>query len=101
LILEYAVGAGAVSIGWSGYVVDLLKGAFGIVLPKALTVSPFSGGIVNLPAVLIILAVTALLILGTSQSTMANNVIYSYRKSHLRDGYVEPENDDVVINDAS
>ena len=75
LVLEYAVGAGAVSIGWSGYIVDLLKGAFGIVLPKALTVSPFSGGIVNLPAVLIILAVTALLILGTSQSTMVNNVI--------------------------
>ncbi len=75
LILEYAVGAGAVSIGWSGYIVDLLKGAFGIVLPKALTTSPFSGGIVNLPAVLIILAVTALLILGTSQSTMVNNVI--------------------------
>ncbi len=75
LILEYAVGAGAVSIGWSGYIVDLLKGAFGIVLPKALTASPFSGGIVNLPAVLIILAVTALLILGTSQSTTVNNVI--------------------------
>jgi len=75
LILEYAVGAGAVSIGWSGYVVDLLKGAFGIVIPKALTASPFAGGIINLPAVLIILAVTALLILGTSQSTMVNNVI--------------------------
>ncbi len=75
LILEYAVGAGAVSIGWSGYIVDLLKGAFGIVLPKALTSSPFSGGFINLPAVLIILAVTALLILGTSQSTMVNNVI--------------------------
>ncbi len=75
LILEYAVGAGAVSIGWSGYIVDLLKGAFGIVLPKALTSSPFSGGIVNLPAMLIILAVTALLILGTSQSTTVNNVI--------------------------
>ena len=75
LILEYAVGAGAVSIGWSGYIVDLLKGAFGIVIPKALTSSPFSGGIVNLPALLIILAVTVLLIFGTSQSTTVNNVI--------------------------
>ncbi len=75
LILEYAVGAGAVSIGWSGYVVDLLKGAFGIVIPKSLTTSPFSGGIINLPALLIILAVTVLLILGTSESTKVNNVI--------------------------
>jgi len=75
LILEYAVGAAAVSIGWSGYVVDLFKGALGITIPKALSVSPFSGGIINLPAVLIILLVTALLILGTSESTRVNNVI--------------------------
>jgi APA family basic amino acid/polyamine antiporter len=75
LILEYAVGAAAVSIGWSGYVVDLLKGAFGITLPTAMTASPFAGGIINLPAFLIILLVTALLILGTSESTKVNNVI--------------------------
>lgn len=75
LILEYAVGAGAVSIGWSGYVTDLLKSAFGITLPKALTASPFAGGIINLPAFLIILVITALLILGTSESSKVNNVI--------------------------
>lgn len=75
LILEYAVGAAAVSIGWSGYAVDLLKGAFGISLPTALTASPFAGGIINLPAFLIILLVTGLLILGTSESSKVNNVI--------------------------
>jgi len=75
LILEYAVGAAAVSIGWSGYLVDLLKSALGITFPKALSVSPFSGGIINLPAVLIILLVTALLILGTTESARVNNVI--------------------------
>jgi APA family basic amino acid/polyamine antiporter len=75
LILEYAVGAAAVSIGWSGYVADLLKSAFGMVIPTAFTASPFSGGIINLPAVLIILLVTALLILGTAESTRVNNVI--------------------------
>ncbi len=42
LILEYAVGAAAVSIGWSGYVVDLFKSALGITIPKALSASPFS-----------------------------------------------------------
>src|SRR5690348_7073364 len=75
LILEYAVGAAAVSIGWSGYIVDLLKSSLGITLPTALTESPFSGGIINLPAVLIILLITALLILGTSESAKVNNII--------------------------
>ena len=75
LILEYAVGAAAVSIGWSGYVTDLIKSAFGITLPKALTISPFSGGIINLPAFLIILLLTLLLIVGTSETSRFNNVI--------------------------
>lgn len=79
LILEYAVGAGAVSIGWSGYVVDFLKSALGITLPKVLTASPFAGGFVNLPAVVIILLVTALLILGTSQSTTVNNIMVAIK----------------------
>jgi APA family basic amino acid/polyamine antiporter len=75
LILEYAVGAAAVSIGWSGYIVDLLKGAFGITIPSALTTSPFAGGIINLPAVVIILLITGLLVLGTSESAKVNSVI--------------------------
>src|SRR5207248_2465645 len=57
LILEYAVGAAAVSIGWSGYFVDLLK-SIGITIPKAFSASPFSGGIINLTAVIIILLIT-------------------------------------------
>jgi basic amino acid/polyamine antiporter, APA family len=79
LILEYAVGAAAVSIGWSGYLADLLKGALGIALPKALTASPFAGGIINLPAFLIILVITALLILGTSESARINNIIVTIK----------------------
>ncbi|HCI79685.1 MAG TPA: amino acid permease [Ktedonobacter sp.] len=79
LILEYAVGAGAVSIGWSGYVTDLFKSAFGVTLPMALTASPFAGGIINLPAFLIILVITGLLILGTSESTTVNNIIVAIK----------------------
>jgi APA family basic amino acid/polyamine antiporter len=79
LVLEYAVGAAAVSIGWAGYVSDLLKSAFGVTLPTSLTASPFAGGIVNLPAVLIILVITALLIVGTSQSTIVNNIIVAIK----------------------
>lgn len=79
LILEYAVGAAAVSIGWSGYVTDLLKSAFGLTLPPGLTDSPFSGGIINLPAVIIILLITALLIRGTSESSKVNNIIVAIK----------------------
>jgi APA family basic amino acid/polyamine antiporter len=78
LILEYAVGAAAVSIGWSGYFSDLLQ-AIGIILPKALTISPFSGGIVNLPAVIIILLITGLLVRGTSESSTVNTVIVAIK----------------------
>jgi basic amino acid/polyamine antiporter, APA family len=79
LILEYAVGAAAVSIGWSGYFSDLLKGALGIVIPKSLTASPFAGGIINLPAFLIILLITVLLIVGTSETSKVNNVIVAIK----------------------
>src|SRR5436305_1257100 len=79
LILEYAVGAAAAGVGWSGYFTDLLQGSFGITLPHDLTTSPFSGGIINLPAVLIILIITALLVVGTSESTKVNNVIVAVK----------------------
>ncbi|GCE28395.1 amino acid permease [Dictyobacter alpinus] len=75
LILEYAVGAAAVSIGWAGYFTDLMKSLFGITVPHALTASPFSGGIVNLPAVLIVLILTAILVRGTSESSKFNNIM--------------------------
>lgn len=74
LILEYIVAASAVSIGWSSYLVDLLKSA-GVNLPAALTTSPMSGGIVNLPAALIVLAITALIITGTQHSATANKFV--------------------------
>ena len=53
LILEYAFAVSAVDIGWSGYFNNILTN-LGIVLPKALTLAPYDGGIVNLPAVLIL-----------------------------------------------
>lgn len=81
LVLEYGVGAGAVAIGWSGYLTDFLKSSFGWALPTAITASPFNtpSGVVNLPALLIILVITALLILGTSESSMVNNVIVAIK----------------------
>jgi len=75
LLLEYAVAVAAVAIGWSGYMVSLLESA-GIHLPPALINAPgIQGGMINLPAILIIAAITALLTRGVSESAKFNNVI--------------------------
>uniref|UniRef100_UPI0037CC9140 amino acid permease n=1 Tax=Phenylobacterium sp. TaxID=1871053 RepID=UPI0037CC9140 len=67
LILEYAVAAGAVSVGWSGYAVGLIENAFAIDIPNTLVRGPLDGGLVNLPAAGIALLVTALLVVGTRE----------------------------------
>jgi basic amino acid/polyamine antiporter, APA family len=67
LILEYAVGASAVAVGWSGYFVGLLK-SWGVDFPLALAVGPSQGGFINLPAVVISGLITWLLIIGTKES---------------------------------
>ena len=72
LVLEYAVAASAVAVGFSGYLVGLLDHSLGIVVPHALAVGPYAGGIINLPAVLIAIAVTLLLIRGTQESANVN-----------------------------
>lgn len=74
LILEYLVSAGAVAVGWSSYLSDLLQ-SVGITLPKELTKSVFEGGILNLPAVVITLLVTVIVIHGTKDSARMTNVI--------------------------
>src|SRR5256714_6053559 len=84
LVLEYGVGAGAVSVGWSGYFTDFFKSTFGITLPTALTASPYDRqgqppGIEHLPAAGIILLLTALVIRGTSESSRVNNVIVAIK----------------------
>jgi APA family basic amino acid/polyamine antiporter len=78
LVLEYAVAGSAVSVGWSGYFVGLLANA-GIDLPHALTVGPYAGGIVNLPAFIIALLVTWLLMIGTTESARVNAVLVAIK----------------------
>jgi len=74
LICEYTVGAAAVAAGWSGYAVGLFKTA-GIDLPKAWTAVPADGGILNLPAILIVAFLTYLLVLGTKESVRLNKIL--------------------------
>ena len=74
LVLEYAVGAATVGISWSRYLVKFLEG-FNVVLPHNLTVGPWDGGIINLPAVFIIVLMSSLLMKGTKESATVNAII--------------------------
>jgi len=90
LILEYAMGAATVAVGWSGYIVSLLHNV-GINIPPALAAA--SGvvvklpdgtsvtGVVNLPAVVIIAILTTMLVLGTKESARLNNVMVAIKLS--------------------
>ncbi len=84
LILEYAFGAATVAVGWSGYLVSLLRD-FGIHFPAQLTVGPWNtvtladgstvSGIINVPGLLIAVGVTLLLIKGIKESASFNSII--------------------------
>ncbi len=89
LILEYAVGATTVAIGWSGYVVSFAKD-FGLDLPTRFVSSPFTydvaehawsstGAILNVPAVLVIVVITALLVVGIRGTARFNNFIVAVK----------------------
>ena len=70
LILEYAVGSMTVAIGWSGYFQRILAG-FGLHLPQWMAAAP-PAGVINLPAVLIVLLITVLLVVGVRESARFN-----------------------------
>lgn len=78
LVLEYAVGAATVGISWSRYLIKFLDG-FGIQLPVQLTTGPWDGGLVNLPAVFIIVLMSLLLIKGTKESAFVNSIIVAVK----------------------
>ncbi len=84
LILEYLFAASTVAVGWSGYFVQFLSD-LGIHIPESLSSAPFAiegthtlvrtGAIVNLPAVVLVLIMTTLLVLGIKESAKLNNLI--------------------------
>ena len=89
LILEYALGSSTVAIGWSGYVVSVLKD-FGIIVPAAYAGSPLAydaaahswhltGAIINIPAMVVIAALTAMLVVGVRESARVNNIIVAIK----------------------
>lgn len=99
LMLEYLLATSAVATGWSAYFQSLLQG-FGINLPAAISSAPGAGkgGFVDLPAVLIIFIITALLARGIKESARANNIMVFIKLAVIVAfivagvGYVKPEN---------
>ena len=97
LILEYSVATSAVAIGWSGYAQNALA-AVGLHLPPALLSPPAAGGIVNLPAALIVLVLAVLLAIGVRESSRANAAMVAIKLSAIGVfiafalGHVEPAN---------
>jgi APA family basic amino acid/polyamine antiporter len=86
LILEYLVASAAVSVGWSGYAVAFVRDVLGITLPATWTSAPFvydealgqfhaTGAVLNIPAMLITLVITVILVRGIKESARFNAVI--------------------------
>lgn len=97
LILEYAVGAATVASSWSGYLNELGK-VIGFEIPKEFLVTPFDGGIMNLPAVVIVVLMSMVLIKGMRESSFVNAIIVILKVSivliFIAVGfqYIRPEN---------
>jgi len=99
LILEYAVAASAVSVGWSGYFMGLLENALHFDWPDQLSAGPAwtlingyipspnftaeGAGFINVPAIVVALAVTALLMIGTTESARVNAILVAIKVAAL------------------
>ncbi|TYK45990.1 amino acid permease [Actinomadura decatromicini] len=78
LILEMALGAAVVAVGWSGYFASLLDDV-GITVPASIAAPPGDGGTVNVPAIGLVVAVTALLVLGIKVSSRVNAIVVTIK----------------------
>jgi APA family basic amino acid/polyamine antiporter len=82
LILEYSLVVSAVAVGWSGYAAGFLQ-SVGIGLPAALINGPELGGVINLPAIFIIVVVAGLLLAGTRESATLNAILVAIKLAAL------------------
>ena len=106
LVLEYMFAASTVAVGWSGYLNSLLT-TFGMGLPASLSAAPlnvvegsivYTGGLINLPAVAIIAAISGLCYVGITQSAFVNSIIVAIKVTVIvlfvafAAQYVNPDN---------
>ncbi|HLS95162.1 amino acid/polyamine/organocation transporter (APC superfamily) [Sphingobacterium allocomposti] len=74
LVLEYALASATVAVSWSQYFNQLLM-IFGISIPEQLLKGPWEGGVINLPAIIIVCLLSLLLMRGTKESSTVNNLL--------------------------
>jgi APA family basic amino acid/polyamine antiporter len=75
LILEYGVSVAGIAVGWGGNLNAFLDAAFNYKLPDAIAKSPSEGGVFNLPAVIVVLAIAFLLVRGVTESARVNLIM--------------------------
>jgi basic amino acid/polyamine antiporter, APA family len=83
LLLEYGVSAAAVAVGWSQYLNELLDNLFGFTIPENFSNAPEQNGILNVPAVILIVLCMLLLIRGASESAKVNAIMVMIKISVL------------------
>lgn len=75
LLLEYMVSSAAVAVGWSEYLDALLDGTLGVRIPDVISGAPGAGGVINLPAMVLVVLCALLLVRGVSESATANAIM--------------------------
>jgi len=102
LVLEYALASATVAVSWSQYFNELLK-IFHIEIPTALLKGPFEGGMINVPAIVIVCLLSLLLMRGTQESSRVNNILVILKVSvviifiALGWQFIDPANHDPFI----
>jgi len=102
LVLEYALASATVAVSWSQYFNELLK-IFHLEIPTALLKGPFEGGMINVPAIVIVCLLSLLLMRGTQESSRVNNILVILKVSvviifiALGWQFIDPANHDPFI----
>ncbi|MEU3370236.1 amino acid permease [Streptomyces sp. NPDC006711] len=83
LILEYGVSVAAVAVGWGQYLNEFLDGTIGVTIPDALSAPPGTGGIFNLPALIVVILAMGLLLGGARESARINTIMVGVKIAAL------------------
>lgn len=83
LVLEYGVSVAAVAVGWGEYLNELLDGTIGVTIPAVLSSAPGEGGIINLPALIVVLLAMVFLLGGVRESARANTIMVAVKIAAL------------------
>ncbi|WP_432191684.1 amino acid permease [Streptomyces sp. bgisy027] len=79
LVLEYGVSVAAVAVGWGEYLNELLDGTIGVTVPSVLSSAPGEGGIINLPALIVVMLAMVFLLGGVRESARANTIMVAVK----------------------